>query len=182
LSLELVGAHERLEAALVEHGRKYSGSSIELQQASSDLRAEHLRTELLRFINSVRRTYTITPNGGSGFAATIRLHYLDSELNGNTEATLGLWRRGASWLNLGATTRNATDNWVELAGIAQSSPWLISGPAAPVCGYMVSPASRFFTVSGGAGSVNVTTSSSCSWSASASDGWITITSPDSGAE
>ena len=29
LSLERVGAHERLEAALVEHGRKYSGSSIE---------------------------------------------------------------------------------------------------------------------------------------------------------
>ena len=47
LSLELVGAHQRLEAALVEHGRKYSGSSIELQQAGSDLRAEHLQTELL---------------------------------------------------------------------------------------------------------------------------------------
>lgn len=83
------------------------------------------------FANSVRRTYTITPNGGSGFTANLRLHYQDSELNGNTESTLGLWRRGASWANLGATTRSSTDNWVQLAGIAQFSPWTISGPLAP---------------------------------------------------
>ncbi len=51
------------------------------------------------FTNAVARTYTITPTGGSGFSSTLRLHYLDSELNGNTErpkpATLGkLWRVG----------------------------------------------------------------------------------------
>ena len=46
ISLELAGARERLNAALVEHRRKYSSSSIEFQQARSDLRAEHLHTEL----------------------------------------------------------------------------------------------------------------------------------------
>ncbi|HXG65025.1 MAG TPA: efflux RND transporter periplasmic adaptor subunit [Blastocatellia bacterium] len=47
LALELVRARARLEAALVEHRRKYTGSSIELEQASSDLRAERLQAELL---------------------------------------------------------------------------------------------------------------------------------------
>jgi hypothetical protein len=91
---------------------------------SLDVTVSLVKQTPIDFSNSVRRTYTIAPNGGSGFAATIRLHYLDSELNSNTEATLGLWRRGASWLNLGATTRNATDNWVELAGIGGFSPWV----------------------------------------------------------
>jgi len=84
------------------------------------------------FGNSVRRTYTITPNGGSGFSAAVRLHYLDAELNGNDEATLQLWRRdGASWASQGATSRDATDNWVETTGVTQFSPWTIGGPGGP---------------------------------------------------
>ena len=40
----------------------------------------------------MQRTYTITPSA-AGFTGTLRLHYLDSELNGNTEgAGLNLWR------------------------------------------------------------------------------------------
>src|SRR6201991_1802538 len=41
---------------------------------------------------AIQRTYTITPNGGAGFSATLRLHYLDTELSGNDETTLGLFR------------------------------------------------------------------------------------------
>lgn len=47
LSLELGKASERLEAALIEHRRKYTGSSIALAQAGSALRAERLQFELL---------------------------------------------------------------------------------------------------------------------------------------
>ena len=39
------------------------------------------------FAAAVQRTYTITPAGGSAITATLRLHYLDSELNGNTPET-----------------------------------------------------------------------------------------------
>jgi len=55
------------------------------------------------FPNAVNRTYTITPTGGSGFSATLRLHYLDSELNGNTEGGgLNLWRfNGTGWAPIG---------------------------------------------------------------------------------
>ncbi|MDQ3665493.1 MAG: HlyD family efflux transporter periplasmic adaptor subunit [Acidobacteriota bacterium] len=47
LSFELVRARERLEAALIEHRRRHTTNSIELQQAGSNLRAEHLQTALL---------------------------------------------------------------------------------------------------------------------------------------
>ena len=47
ISLELVRARERLKAALIEHRRKYTGTSIELEQASSDVRTENLQIELI---------------------------------------------------------------------------------------------------------------------------------------
>src|SRR6185295_16046536 len=40
---------------------------------------------------AVQRTYTISRTGGAGFTGTaLRLHYLDSELNGNAEPLLNL--------------------------------------------------------------------------------------------
>lgn len=88
------------------------------------------------FPNAVRRSYEITPTGGSGYTATLRLRYLDSELNGNSESTLQLWRHdGSAWTVQGATSRDPFNNWVEYAGVTQFSPWAISGlapTAAPV--------------------------------------------------
>ncbi|HLA95419.1 MAG TPA: two-component regulator propeller domain-containing protein [Pyrinomonadaceae bacterium] len=77
-------------------------------------------------------TYLITPIGGIGYTATLRLHYLDTELNGNAESTLQLWRNnGANWTPEGVTNRNTTQNWVEYNNVTQFSPWTISGPTAP---------------------------------------------------
>ena len=78
------------------------------------------------FLTAVQRTYTITPTGGSGFSATLRLHYLDAELNGNLEAGLGLFRFGAGWTRQGSTSADTTNNWVQLAGVTQFSPWTLS--------------------------------------------------------
>jgi len=83
----------------------------------------------IAFPTAVQRTYTITPTGGSGITATLRLHYVDSELNGNTEAGLGLWRHnGAVWSRQGATAADTSDpnNWVELNTVTQFSPWTLS--------------------------------------------------------
>jgi len=81
------------------------------------------------FPNAVARTYLITANGGSGWSATLRLHYLDSELNGNNESTLQLWRfNGSQWNTIGVTARDTVNDWVEFAGVTQFSPWAI-GPA-----------------------------------------------------
>jgi putative peptide zinc metalloprotease protein len=47
LDLELSKARRRLEAALVEHRRKHTSTSTEMRQASSDVRAEQLESEVL---------------------------------------------------------------------------------------------------------------------------------------
>jgi len=86
------------------------------------------------FGNAVKRTHTITPTGGSGWTATLRLRYLDSELNGNTESALQLYRKdGANWNAQGASNRDMNANWVETAGVIQFSPWTLSA-APPGCG------------------------------------------------
>ena len=84
------------------------------------------------FANAVQRSYLITPSGGSGYTATLRLHYLDSELNGNDEATLQMYRNdGTIWNAQGATSRNTTNNWVEYSGVTQFSPWTLSSLTPP---------------------------------------------------
>ncbi|HAF24012.1 MAG TPA: hypothetical protein DCK93_14080 [Blastocatellia bacterium] len=86
------------------------------------------------FANAVRRTYTITPSAG-GFTGTLQVHYNDSELNGNTESSLVLWRNVSSvWASQGGTVTDDTvsdNNFVQLAGVTQFSRWTIAGPSAP---------------------------------------------------
>lgn len=78
------------------------------------------------------------PHPRSGYTATLRLHYLDSELNGNTESQLQLWRNnGTNWTMQGVTNRNTVDNWVEYAGVTQFSPWAISQLAPTAAGVFV---------------------------------------------
>ncbi|MFY9573095.1 MAG: C25 family cysteine peptidase [Blastocatellia bacterium] len=93
------------------------------------------------FGNSVRRTYALTDVVGTLGAATLRLHYLGAELNGNTDPTLELWRKdGATWNMQTATSRGTsvdTDRWVEKTLVTQFSSWTIAGPAGPTAIEMV---------------------------------------------
>jgi hypothetical protein len=78
------------------------------------------------FAKAVGRSYTITPNGGSGYSATVRLCYLDTELGANTESQLHLWRRdGTTWADqVGAV--DAVNNHVEVSGVTAFSPWAVA--------------------------------------------------------
>ena len=76
---------------------------------------------------AIQRTYTITPTGGAGFSATLRLHYIDAELNGNVENQLGLFRNTPPWVRLGRTGAvDVVNNWAELSGVTQFSAWTLS--------------------------------------------------------
>ncbi|HXG39043.1 MAG TPA: hypothetical protein VNL36_09775, partial [Bacteroidota bacterium] len=77
--------------------------------------------------DAIQRYYTISNTGGFG-AATLRLHYLDSELNGNTELDLVLWKDvSGTWTEQGRTgSVDATNNFVELAGITSFSAWTLA--------------------------------------------------------
>jgi hypothetical protein len=86
------------------------------------------------FPNAVQRTYTITPSAG-GFTGTLRLHYLDSELNGNTEASLILRRfNGTGWAPVSPSSSDTTNNWLEKTGVTTFSPWTMSSAGIPTAG------------------------------------------------
>jgi RHS repeat-associated protein len=94
-------------------------------------------------VTPIARTYTISQAGGTGFSATLRLHYADTELSGNTESTLELWKlAGGAWSAQGKAGNDATDDWVEQSGISSFSDWTLAspGPAPPNTPAMLSPA------------------------------------------
>jgi hypothetical protein len=81
---------------------------------------------------AVQRNYTITPTGGSGITATLRLHYLVSELNGNTpESSLNFRRfNGSNWVAVVATQPvDTTNHWVESNAVTSFSQWTFSALA-----------------------------------------------------
>lgn len=93
------------------------------------------------FPTAVNRTYNITPTGGGGYTARLRLRYKDTELTGNPplgaeEPVLDLWRfDGTKWQRVPRTPlvdNSATENWVQSPNVTQFSPWTISAnPLAP---------------------------------------------------
>jgi hypothetical protein len=79
------------------------------------------------FAGAVNRSYTITPNGGSNYSATVRLRYLAGELGANTESRLHLWRYdGAAWQNQGQSAIDTANKWVEANGVTAFSPWALA--------------------------------------------------------
>ncbi len=77
---------------------------------------------------SINRLYSNSITAGGAYSATLRLHYADSELNGNSESTLSLWQKvGGTWTPLGKTANNATGNWAETNTLANiSGLWTLS--------------------------------------------------------
>ncbi len=75
----------------------------------------------------INRKYTITPTTNTGLDATLVFHYTDSELNGLTEADLGLYKspEGGNWIRQNASL-NTTDNTLSLSGIDGFSSWTAS--------------------------------------------------------
>jgi hypothetical protein len=86
--------------------------------------------------DAINRTYTLTPWPSFSGTATIRLHYLDAELNGNSEGNLHLWKQiSGTWTDQdptgASTTRNtSTANWVQQGGFTSFSDWTLAQPAA----------------------------------------------------
>ena len=68
------------------------------------------------FGSSINREYAVSVTASGAYNATLRLHYQDSELNGNTESILELWRNASGWSSSGKTTNDTVNNWVEQSG------------------------------------------------------------------
>lgn len=71
---------------------------------------------------AINRVYDLIQSGGDNSIGSFRCHYLDSELNGNTEDQLSLW---TPWDNVGnppnldngKSNYSVTNNWVELSDV-----------------------------------------------------------------
>ena len=79
---------------------------------------------------SISRQYTISIPTGT-YNATLRLHYDDANLNGNTEATMSLWKyNGSLWSSQGKSGNSTTLNYVEQAGLTDiTNRWTCSDAA-----------------------------------------------------
>ena len=72
---------------------------------------------------AVQRVYDFVQTGGSGCSATVAVHYLDSELNGNSENNLMHWTNGtdgqqpAGLYEWGHSNSNQAENWIEIANV-----------------------------------------------------------------
>lgn len=76
----------------------------------------------------VNRQYTISVTG-TGYDATLRLHYEQSEVNGNSEPAMTLWNDQGTgiWVNRLKSANDTGDNWVEQTGVLDLlNSWTLS--------------------------------------------------------
>ena len=81
-------------------------------------------------VKVVPRDITLTPTGGSGISATVKLRYIDpAELTPSsiTESRLVLWKNvgGTTWTAQGGTP-DTTNNFVSVGNVSSFSEWAIA--------------------------------------------------------
>ncbi|MBI4675106.1 MAG: hypothetical protein HY741_25985 [Chloroflexi bacterium] len=91
------------------------------------------------FTNAIKRTYSFSPDSSS-LSATVRLHYLDADLNGNTDTGLNVWHKeSGTWTNLERTGNvDTTNKWVEKSGVTSFSPFTLSSNSTPTSAGLIS--------------------------------------------
>jgi hypothetical protein len=84
--------------------------------------------------HGIQRTYLIQPQNNTALNATLRFYYLNEELNGDDPSTLSLWKStdGLNWIKIGADSRNPTEKYVEMAGLADLSYWTLTDDENPL--------------------------------------------------
>jgi len=100
---------------------------------SVTIRRGHLPQRGTGLANSIQRYYSIVPQNNSNLNATLRLRYLDAELNGQNENVIVIYKsddNGANWNNLPQTIRNINADYVEKTGLSSLSLQTLSNDAA----------------------------------------------------
>ncbi|MBS4029573.1 MAG: Ig-like domain repeat protein, partial [Ignavibacteriales bacterium] len=83
---------------------------------------------------SIKRYFDITPTTNTGLNAGLVFRYDESELNGQSENSLELYKStnsGSTWANNGGT-RNTTANTITLSGLDGFSRWTASDTSHPL--------------------------------------------------
>ncbi len=80
-------------------------------------------------IAALPRTYAITASGGSGYSATLRLHYYPSELGSIPPAKLAVWKSGSGsppWTLAPAAAYDGSAGWVQVNGMTSFSTFALA--------------------------------------------------------
>ena len=83
---------------------------------TTTIRRSHQVQTITGAANSVARYFDVSPTNTSGLNATVRFSYLDNELNGLSESSLGFYssvNSGTTWVGLSASNRDVANNYVE---------------------------------------------------------------------
>ena len=136
---DVVGNVKRSDVGASAKAFGNPNNQISLQGGSvTEINVNLVKSAPSTFTSAVTRTYSITPTGASGINATLRLHYLDAELNGNSAGSLDFWRSddgGATYIRVSAMTRvtgSDPNNYLESTGVNQFSDWVMSSvPSVP---------------------------------------------------
>jgi hypothetical protein len=118
--------------AALSFGNPFNTIQVTAGTAPANIVVDLSRSAPAGFSTAVQRTYAITPSAG-GFTGTLRLHYLDAELNGNAEGAGLLLRRfnGSGWAPVTPSTFDTSANWAEKTGVTTFSPWAFSSCCSP---------------------------------------------------
>jgi hypothetical protein len=84
--------------------------------------------------SSIKRFFDISPSVNAGLDASLEFSYDNSELNGQTAATLSLWKStdaGTTW-SLAGGTPDAPNRKITLAGIGSFSRWTAADATHPL--------------------------------------------------
>jgi glucose/arabinose dehydrogenase len=117
-------------------------------------------------------TLTLTTAGDCGWLAASTASWI------TLDVTRGV---GSAAFNftVGANSSSSGRSAIIRAG-GQSLTITQSGTAPPTCTFQIAPTSKSFPNAGGTGTISVSTQAQCTWSATPSASWITITSGASG--
>jgi hypothetical protein len=98
-----------------------SGSAL---PATIDVTLAKSAPAKLRF--SLPRAYTIAAAGGSGYTATLRLHYLPAESSGLPQAGMCIWSYSPDWTAFQTSAADSTAAWVETQGLSSFSTFALA--------------------------------------------------------
>jgi hypothetical protein len=80
-------------------------------------------------LGALPRKFGLAFTDGSGYSATLRLHYRDSDLAGLSEPSINPWRLvGTVWQVQPSSAASAAQNWVERAGVTGPGDWGLAAP------------------------------------------------------
>jgi hypothetical protein len=148
----------------------YSATVLQLSPAAC---AAVAPTELLFSSRGGSGNVTVTAPGSCSWSAVSNAVWVVI-----TSASGGTGNGSVSFAvreNVSTSPRSTT---LTVAG--QTITLLQEGASAQVCTYSIAPTSSTISASGGASSINVTTSAGCAWMARSNVNWITITSSRTG--